>query len=116
MRSISKNALIGYPAGIITGVTYGLNPLFAVPLMRNGASVESILFFRYGIAVLILGAILLLDRQSFKVTWRQAGRPGCCQCWEYCILAAVFFYLRLTGSSRPDWPRRWCSYIRFLWH
>lgn len=73
MRSISKNALIGYPAGIITGVTYGLNPLFAVPLMRNGASVESILFFRYGIAVLILGAILLLDRQSFKVTWRQAG-------------------------------------------
>lgn len=73
MKTISKEALIGYPAGIITGITYGLNPLFGIPLMRNGASVESILFFRYGIAVVILGALLLLDRQSLKVTWKQAG-------------------------------------------
>ena len=31
MKPLSKNAIIGYPAGIITGITYGLNPLFAVP-------------------------------------------------------------------------------------
>ncbi|MBO4984348.1 MAG: DMT family transporter [Bacteroides sp.] len=73
MKALSKNALIGYPAGIITGVTYGLNPLFGMPLMRNGASIESILFFRYGIAVLILGSLLLFDRQSFKLSWKQAG-------------------------------------------
>ena len=73
MKPLSKNALIGYPAGIITGITYGLNPLFGMPLMQKGAAVESILFFRYGIAVLILGAILGLDRQSFKINWRQAG-------------------------------------------
>ncbi|MBQ8224033.1 MAG: DMT family transporter [Bacteroides sp.] len=73
MKALSKNALIGYPAGIITGVTYGLNPLFGMPLMRNGASIESILFFRYGIAVLILGSLLLFDRQSFKLLWKQAG-------------------------------------------
>lgn len=73
MKPLSKNALIGYPAGIITGISYGLNPLFGMPLMRQGAEVESILFFRYGIAVLILGAVLLCDRQSFKITWRQAG-------------------------------------------
>ncbi len=73
MKPISNNALIGYPAGIITGITYGLNPLFGMPLMSQGVSVDSILFFRYGIAVLILGAILLFDRQSFKISWRQAG-------------------------------------------
>ena len=73
MKPLSKNALIGYPAGIITGISYGLNPLFGMPLMKQGAEVESILFFRYGIAVVILGAVLLCDRQSFKVTWRQAG-------------------------------------------
>ena len=73
MKPLSRNALIGYPAGIITGISYGLNPLFGMPLMNKGAEVESILFFRYGIAVLILGAVLLCDRQSFKVTWRQAG-------------------------------------------
>ena len=65
--------MIGYPAGIITGITYGLNPLFGMPLMSKGVSVDSVLFFRYGIAVLILGAILLFDRQSFKISWRQAG-------------------------------------------
>ena len=40
MKKISKNAMIGYPAGIITGITYGLNPLFGIPLMNEGASVE----------------------------------------------------------------------------
>ena len=73
MKTISKNAIIGYPAGIITGITYGLNPLFGIPLVNNGASTESILFFRYGIAVLILGSMLLLGKQSFKVSWKQAG-------------------------------------------
>lgn len=73
MKQLSKEALIGYPAGIITGITYGLNPLFGVPLMKNGMPVESILFFRYAIAVLILGVILLFDRQNFKVSWKQFG-------------------------------------------
>lgn len=73
MKTISKEALIGYPAGIITGVTYGLNPLFGMPLIKNGAAVESILFFRYSIAVLILGLLLLMDKQSFRVTRKQAG-------------------------------------------
>ena len=65
--------MIGYPAGIITGITYGLNPLFGIPLMNEGASVESILFFRYGFAVLLLGSFLLLSGQKFKVTAKQAG-------------------------------------------
>ena len=73
MKTISRNAIIGYPAGIITGITYGLNPLFAVPLMRNGASIESILFFRYGFAVVILGLFLMFNKHSFKITAKQAG-------------------------------------------
>lgn len=68
---LSKQALIGYPAGIITGVTYGLNPLFAMPLLMAGAAVQSVLFFRYGIAVLLLGSYLLMRRQSFRVNGRQ---------------------------------------------
>ena len=70
---LSKNAMIGYPAGIITGITYGLNPLFGMPLMQAGASVYSILFFRYLIAVALLGVFLMLTRQTFKVTAKQAG-------------------------------------------
>ena len=73
MAQLSKNAIIGYPAGIITGITYGLNPLFAKPLMDAGASTEAILFFRYGIAMLLLGAYLVLKKESFRINLRQAG-------------------------------------------
>ena len=73
MRNLSKKALIGYPAGIITGITYGLNPLFGMPLMNNGAAIESILFFRYAFAVVILGVFLWLTKQSFRITAKQAG-------------------------------------------
>ena len=70
---LSKNAIIGYPAGIITGITYGLNPLFGMPLMQKGVSINSILFFRYIIAVAILGLFLLLTKQSFRVSAKQMG-------------------------------------------
>lgn len=73
MGKLSKNAIIGYPAGIITGVTYGLNPLFAMPLIGAGVAIGSILFFRYGFAVLMLGLVLMLKRESFRITLRQAG-------------------------------------------
>lgn len=73
MKTLSRNALIGYPAGIITGVTYGLNPLFAIPLMREGVAVESILLFRYSIAVALLGLFVWARGQSFRITGKQAG-------------------------------------------
>lgn len=73
MKNLSKSAIIGYPAGIITGITYGLNPLFAMPLMNQGAAIESILFFRYFFAVIMLGAFLFLSKQSFKISGKQAG-------------------------------------------
>lgn len=73
MKKLSRNAIIGYPAGIISGIAYGLNPLFAKPLMNNGAAVESILFFRYLFAVVMLGAFLWICGRSFRVTAKQAG-------------------------------------------
>ena len=73
MAKLSRNAIIGYPAGIVTGITYGLNPLFAKHLMNNGPSTEAILFFRYGIAVVLLVAFLLLKKESFRINLRQAG-------------------------------------------
>lgn len=73
MKKLSKNAIIGYPAGIITGITYGLNPLFAVPLMKNGAATESILFFRYFFAVALLGLFLMFRKQNFKISGKQTG-------------------------------------------
>ena len=74
IKSIDKDSLIGYSAGIITGITYGLNPLFAVPLMDAGASVNSILLCRYTLSVLLLGLFLIVSRQGFAITRKQAIR------------------------------------------
>lgn len=71
--SINSNSIVGYTAGVVTGVAYGLNPLFAMPLMSNGASVDSILFFRYFIAVALLGLYLAWRRASFRVTLQQGA-------------------------------------------
>lgn len=91
-EKLSRNAIIGYPAGIITGVTYGLNPLFGMPLMQGGATVESILFFRYGIAVLLLGAFLLITGQSFRVSPKQGAILLCLgvlySCSSICLFEA----------------------------
>lgn len=72
----------GYVAGIITGVTYGLNPLFAKPLLQSGVSVDTMLSIRYLLAVAILGVWLLLRRETFKVNMAQAVR--------LCILGLLF--------------------------
>lgn len=71
---MDKDSIIGYSAGIITGVSYGLNPLFAMPLLSAGAPVENILFFRYGLSVVILGIWLAAVKCSFRITRRQASR------------------------------------------
>lgn len=71
---ISKKALIGYPAGFLTGVTYGLNPLFAMPLLAAGAAVQNVLFFRYAIATILLGLFIALSSakgMTFRVSFRQ---------------------------------------------
>ena len=37
----------GYILGIIAAATYGMNPLFTLPLYQDGMDPYSVLFFRY---------------------------------------------------------------------
>ena len=60
------NKLPGYIAGILAGVSYGLNPLFGIPLLTTEhMSVDSVLFYRYAFAVVILGGFLVARRYRF---------------------------------------------------
>ena len=64
----NKNLVWGYAAGIITGVTYGLNPLFAKPLLSMG--------------VVILGVWLLFRHETFRENKAQFLR--------LCVLGILF--------------------------
>lgn len=54
--------------GIIASSSYGTNPLFALPLYAGGIGVNSVLFYRYAIAVTIYGLWLrFVKKMSFKI-------------------------------------------------
>ena len=44
-----------------------LNPLFALPLYAAGMSVDTVLFYRYAFAVIVLGVLMKLQGQSFTL-------------------------------------------------
>ncbi|MDE6483878.1 MAG: DMT family transporter [Duncaniella sp.] len=60
----------GYALGIIAAVSYGTNPMFAIPLYGMGLSVASVLFYRYIGATIVLGLIMLLTGKSFRLPLR----------------------------------------------
>ncbi|MDE5919848.1 MAG: DMT family transporter [Duncaniella sp.] len=61
----------GYILGAVAAVSYGTNPLFAVPLYRHGLNTGSVLFYRYAFAVVILGIVMLYKGHSFRLSGRR---------------------------------------------
>ncbi|MBR5910779.1 MAG: EamA family transporter [Bacteroidales bacterium] len=76
----------GYLAGIVSGITYGMNPLFGVPVINKGLDVNSLLFYRYGLASLLMLFFMLVAKKPIRITWKQFGMMA--------ILGALF-----TGCS-----------------
>lgn len=60
----------GYVLGAVAAASYGLNPLFALPLYGAGMGVDSVLFYRYLLAVIMLGTLMIFRRHSFALTRR----------------------------------------------
>ena len=56
----------GYTLGAIAAATYGMNPLFALPLYADGIEPLSVLFFRYLFAIPIL--IIMLKSRGRSLT------------------------------------------------
>lgn len=74
MAMDKKNSLHwGYLAGIISGITYGMNPLFGVPVINKGLDVNSLLFYRYGLATLLMLAFMLVAKKQIRITRKQFG-------------------------------------------
>lgn len=54
--------------GAVAAATYGMNPLFALPLYKEGLTADSVLFYRYALAVAMLGITMLIRKTPFAVS------------------------------------------------
>ena len=68
---MSSNKAKGYILAAVSSATYGMNPLFSLPLYADGMSVDSVLFFRYLFAVPIVAFMLKRGGRNFSVKKRE---------------------------------------------
>lgn len=57
----------GYTLGAIAAATYGMNPLFALPLYADGMNPDSVLLFRYLFAIPVIAVMIRARGRSFAV-------------------------------------------------
>ena len=61
------NNIKGFAYGILTSATFGLIPLFTLPLMAKGMQFDSILFYRFLFAAIALTGIMTYKKESFRI-------------------------------------------------
>lgn len=80
-----NNKTKGILSGVIASTSYGMNPLFALPLFAAGIGTNSVLFYRYALAVIIYGIWLKLFKKiSFGITLKETF---------ILLILAIFFSL-----------------------
>ena len=65
------STLKGAACGIIAAVAYGTNPLFSLNLYAQGMDVESVLFYRFAIAAIVLGTVMAATGHSLAAGRRE---------------------------------------------
>ena len=74
MEKITSNKKVfGTICGILAAVFYGTNPLGALKLYEQGMNTNSVLFSRFSMAWIIISIILIVRKESLKVTKKEFG-------------------------------------------
>lgn len=80
--------LKGTLCGIGAAVSYGMNPLGALPLYADGINTNSVLLYRYGLAAVILALFMLVKRMPFGITLK-----------DLCVLAPLGVLVSLSSLT-----------------
>lgn len=71
MLSADKRYVKGVIYAVLSSTTFGLIPLFTVPLLRMGVGTETLLFYRFMFAALMLVAVVWLKHYDMKLSFSQ---------------------------------------------
>ncbi len=58
----------GYFFAVVSAISYGLIPVFVIPVKESGFSLDKTLFYRFFISAMFLLAYLIRKKESLKVT------------------------------------------------
>lgn len=81
----------GYFFAAIAAAAYGTNPIFAIPLYREGMDVSSVLFMRYAMAVVIMFSFMLITERKALVVLKSVSLK------EWCILFGMGVLMVLSS-------------------
>ena len=80
----------GLVTGILSSSTFGLIPLFTLPLMAQGMTFDSILFYRFLTAGVAIGILLPIRGESFVI--RKSELPTLCYLSLLYVMSALFLF------------------------
>jgi len=66
-----NNTVKGYLAGVVSAVSYGMNPLGALYMYDDGMRPTSVLFWRFSLAALMLLMVMVASRKSLACNRRE---------------------------------------------
>lgn len=80
---------MGFFYSMLSSATFGLIPLFSLPLMARGFSPATVLFYRFFIAAIVLGILLFLRGERLYTSRRNLAKLTCMSLM-YAMAALLF--------------------------
>lgn len=71
MLPVNEKHLKGVIYAVISSTTFGLIPLFTVPLLQGGVSSQTLLFYRFLFATLMMIAVVWIKKIDVKLSFKQ---------------------------------------------
>ena len=72
----------GVANGLVSSISFGLIPLFTLPVLAGGMSMDSLICYRFSLATVLIAGLMLIRKESFRIS--KSDIP-------VLILAAVFY-------------------------
>ena len=88
MKLTKSHKLIGTLCAIGAAVCYGTNPLGALNLYSEGMNTPSVLFYRFGLAWIIIAVVIAFRKENLRVNRREF--------WTLSALGILFILSSLT--------------------
>lgn len=63
----------GFLYGLIASATFGLIPLFSIPALENGVGLDSLLFYRFSLASVLVAVLMWVKKIPFDIQKSEFG-------------------------------------------